>query len=104
MEPGAPSSAAPMMSKAAREAVTPLADARGTERRPDAGVQKTGASMMTAKPWKRESIAEHEALPTSTATRATDRVVRDSRTPPERESDAQGWHGCLCVRVAGVRR
>ena len=75
-----------MMSKAAREAVTPLAEAWNWAPTWRRGSKTSGASMMTARPWKREISPKTRRIPTSTATSATDRVVRNSRTPPDRKA------------------
>ena len=79
-------SASSMMSNAAREAVTPFADAWNCAPTWRSGSKTSGASIMTARPWNSEILPNTRRIPTSTATRATERVVRNSRTPPERKA------------------
>ncbi len=59
------------------------------ERRPDAGVRKTsGASMMTAKPWKREILPNTEAHANFDSHESlTGQELQDTTG---KESDAQG--------------
>ena len=105
-------SASSMMSKAAFEAVTPFADAWNCAPTWRRGSNTSGASMMTARPWNSEILPNTRRMPTSTATRATDRVVRNSSTPPDRNATRSvaivafvlaAPKACKCVRGAFSR-
>lgn len=61
------------------------------------GSKTSGASMMTARPWNSEMLPKTRRMPTSTATRATDRVVRNEHASREERSAKRG-HRSLCIR------
>ena len=111
--PGEPTaSASSMMSKAAFEAVTPFAEAWNCAPTWRRGSKTSGASIMTARPWNSEMLPKTRRMPTSTATRATDRVVKNSSTPPDRNATRRvlivalvfaAPRACRCVRGAFSR-
>ena len=74
------------MSKARSAAATPFADAWNCAPTCRRGSNTSGASMMTASPVKRSTLPKTMRIPTSTATSATHRVERNSRTAPERNA------------------